>query len=468
MSVGFILLPKILWALYEMTYQMIDIVIYFNFEIGALGLILICTCILGATIYTVLKELASTPSVLMRPKAPKSGNRVFLEKMPFIWKRLNFSNKVTMRNLFRYKKRFYMTIIGILGCTALILTGFGIKDSVTSVIPNQFDNVFCYDLEITMKDSLNKEEKQKFMEEIRSYSQIEKLTEVYMTSAEVLNNELSEDVQIIVTKDDIELEGFININDVKTHNRVSLKENEICLTDKVAQLLEVNKGDNITIKDAEDNQTKIKISDIVENYVSHYVFMNSKTYEAIYKKDYEANVLLTKNTTLSNEDTDKLVSEIMNKKEVATITNITSTENSILDMMELLNYVVIILIVSAGLLAFVVLYNLANVNISERIRELATIKVLGFYDKEVYDYVTKETIILTIIGIVLGLGAGYLLNYYILGTCEINMLRFVKIIHPISYIYATGTTIIFTFIVNIVTYFSLKKIDMIESLKSIE
>ena len=203
MSVGFILLPKILWALYEMTYQMIDIVIYFNFEIGALGLILICACILGATIYTVLKELASTPSVLMRPKAPKSGNRVFLEKIPFIWKRLNFSNKVTMRNLFRYKKRFYMTIIGILGCTALILTGFGIKDSVTSVIPNQFDNVFCYDLEITMKDSLNKEEKQKFIEEISSYSQIEKLTEVYMTSAEVLNNELSENLQIKFTKDDI-------------------------------------------------------------------------------------------------------------------------------------------------------------------------------------------------------------------------------------------------------------------------
>lgn len=468
MCVGFVLLPKVLWALYGMMYQITDICISFRFSIAILGLILINICIVGATIYTALKELKNAPSVLMRPKAPKSGNRVFLEKFPFIWKKLNFSNKVTMRNLFRYKKRFYMTIIGILGCTALILTGFGIKDSVTKILPNQFDKVFCYDFQITLEESLTAEEKQNIINEINNDDKIEKIANVYMASGELINNSKSENVQIIVPESEETLKGIININDVKTHEGLTLKDNEICITDKVAQLLEVKKGDTIVLKNAEDIEKEIKVSDIVENYVSHYIFMNKTTYEQLYQEEYNSNVILTKNIELLEEETNLLATEIMNKKGVAALTNITSLANSIQDMMTLLNYVVIILIVSAGLLAFVVLYNLANVNISERIRELATIKVLGFYDKEVYTYVTKETVILTIIGIILGLGAGYLLNYYILGTCEINMLRFIKIVNPISYIYAAGITVIFTIIVNIATYFSLKKINMIESLKSIE
>lgn len=468
MCVGFVLLPKVLWALYGMMYQITDVCISFRFSIAILGLVLISVCIVGATIYTALKELKNTPSVLMRPKAPKSGNRVFLEKIPFIWKRLNFSNKVTVRNLFRYKKRFYMTIIGILGCTALILTGFGIKDSVSKILPNQFENVFCYDFQITLKDSLSQEEKAQIINEINNDTRIEKSAKTYMTSGELINNNKSEDVQIIVPEDELALEGIININDVKTHEKITLKDNEICITDKVAQLLEVKKGDTIVLKNADDIEKEIKISDIVENYVSHYIFMNKTTYEQLYQENYDSNVLLTKHVELTEEETNKLATEIMYRKEVSAVTNISSLADSIQDMMSLLNYVVVILIVAAGLLAFVVLYNLANVNISERIRELATIKVLGFYDKEVYTYVKKETIILTIIGIILGLGAGYLLNYYILGTCEINMLRFTKIVDPISYVYAAGITIIFTIIVNIATYFSLKKINMIESLKSIE
>lgn len=468
MCVGFVLLPKVLWALYGMMYQITDICISFRFSIAILGLVLISICIVGATIYTALKELKNTPSVLMRPKAPKSGNRVFLEKIPFIWKRLNFSNKVTVRNLFRYKKRFYMTIIGILGCTALILTGFGIKDSITKILPNQFENVFCYDFQITLKESLTDEEKQNIINEIKNDNRIEKNANVYMTSGELINNSNSENVQIIVPESKETLDGIININDVKTHERLALKDNEICITDKVSQLLEVKKGDTIVLKNADDIEKEIKVSDIVENYVSHYIFVNKTTYEQLYQEQYNSNVILTKNIELTEAETNQLATEIMNKKEVTALSNITSLANSIQDMMTLLNYVVVILIVSAGLLAFVVLYNLANVNISERIRELATIKVLGFYDKEVYTYVTKETVILTIIGIILGLGAGYLLNYYILGTCEINMLRFIKTVNPISYVYAAGITIIFTIIVNIATYFSLKKINMIESLKSIE
>ena len=468
MCVGFVILPKVIWMMYEMMYQITDISISFNLTYGGIGLILISVCIIGATIYTVLKELANTPAVLMRPKAPKMGNRVLLEKIPFIWKHLNFSQKVTVRNIFRYKKRFYMTIIGILGCTALILTGFGIKDSVKRIAPNQYEKVFQYDMQISLKDSLEDKQKQEYISKLEQKEEIQKVVQVYMTSGTVINGANSEDVQIIVPNDENELDGIININDVKKKEKISLQENEICLTDKAAQLLEVEEGDTIKLKDADENEIQIKISNIVENYVSHYVYMSKQTYENIYKKDYDTNVVLTKNIDLTTEEQDTLASDIMKQSEVASVTNIESMVEQIDDMMNLLNYVVIVLIVSAGLLAFVVLYNLSNVNISERIRELATIKVLGFYDKEVYEYVTRETVILTVIGIALGLIGGYFLNYYIMGTCEINILRFSKTINPISYVYAIILTVVFTVIVNIATYFALKKIDMIENLKTVE
>lgn len=470
MCVGFIILPEIIWMMYGMMYQMTDkILISFNWKYGGIGLILISICIIGATIYTTLKELVSTPSVLMRPKAPKGGNRVIMEKIPFIWKRLNFSQKVTVRNIFRYKKRFFMTIIGILGCTALILTGFGVKDSVKQIIPNQFENVFMYDMQISLKESLTEEKRQEFKNKLTQNSEIKKAVSIYMTSETAVNGDNEENVQIIVPENQDELDGIINIKDIKNKKQtIKLTENEICLTDKAAQLLGVKAGDTLILKDVDENEVNIKISNVVENYVSHYVYMTKETYKKLYNKDFKANVVFIQNVKLNDEEQDKLAKEIMNMSEVSGIVNMTSTMKSIDDMMNLLNYVVIVLIVSAGLLAFVVLYNLANVNISERIRELATIKVLGFYDKEVYDYIARETVILTIIGIALGLVAGYFLNYYLMGTCEINMLRFSKTIKPISYVYASLITIVFTLIVNIATYFALKKIDMIESLKSVE
>ena len=468
MTVGFILLPKIIWLMYGMMYEITDINIEFNIMYGSVGLILISLCIIGASVYTVIKELKTEPAVLMRPKTPKSGNRVILEKIPFIWKRLDFSKKVTVRNIFRYKKRFYMTIIGILGCTALILVGFGVKDSVTQIIPNQFEKVFTYDMQITLKDSLGDSQRESFIEELNKREEIEKIGRVYMTSGTIGKDENLEDIQIIIPKKQEELDGIIHINDIKDKSEIKIKENEICLTDKVAKLINVKVGDNIILKDSDETEVEIIVSNIVENYVQHYVFMTRETYEKYFEKEYKTNVILTKNKDLLKEEQDILTKAMINKVEVASVNNISSLTEMIEDMMSLLNYVVIVLIVSAGLLAFVVLYNLANVNISERIRELATIKVLGFYDKEVYNYVAKESIILTAIGIILGLVAGYFLNYYIIGTCEINMFRFPKVVHMISYVYAIMITVIFTIVVNIATYFSLKKIDMIESLKSIE
>jgi putative ABC transport system permease protein len=469
MSVGFALLPKIIWMMYQMMYQMTDTIhISFNLAIGGIGLALICVCIIGATIYAVLKELVQTPSALMRPKAPKMGKRVLLEKIPFIWKHLNFSKKVTVRNIFRYKKRFLMTIIGILGCTALIVVGFGIRDSIRCIMPNQFEKVFNYDMQIGLKNGLDESKKQEYITSLNEKTEIEKIVETYITSNTVINQDKEETAQIIVPKEQNDLDGIINLADVKTGQKVELQENEICLTDKAAELLGVKQGDSITLKDSDGNQRQVKISNIVENYVSHYIYMSKTTYENLYGETYSTNVLFTKNNNLSEEQEETLATEIMNQSEVASISRISTVMSMLDDTMKSLNYVVIILIVSAGLLAFVVLYNLSNVNISERIRELATIKVLGFYDKEVYLYVTRETVILTAIGIILGLIGGYFLNYFIIGTCEINILRFAKIVQPISYIYAAMITIGFTLIVNLVTYFALKKIDMIESLKSVE
>ena len=468
MSVGFALLPKIIWMMYGMMYQLPDIRVSFNLEFGGMGLILISICIVGATIYTVLKELKHEPAVLMRPKAPKSGNRVILEKIPFIWKKLNFNQKVTARNIFRYKKRFCMTVIGILGCTALILTGFGIKDSVQQIVPNHFEKIFVYDMQITVKDTVEQGEKEELAEYLEQKEEVEKIAKTYMTAGIAKLNGHSEDVHIVVPENMEKLEGLINIYDVTTKEKAKINEHEIGLSDKVAELLNVKIGDNIIIKNSDNIEVEVKISSIIENYVQHYVFMTKETYESLYNEKYEDNVILTKNINLTEENEENLTKEIMKKAEIASVTNMSEFEENIKETLELLNYVVLVLIISAGLLAFVVLYNLSNVNISERIRELATIKVLGFYDKEVYNYITKETIILTIIGIIFGLGFGYFLSTYILGTCEINMLRFPRIVHIISYVYAVFITIAFTIIVNIVTYFALKKIDMIESLKSIE
>ena len=415
MSVGFVLLPQIIWTMYQMMYQMTDnIHISFNIIIGGMGLLLICVCIIGATIYAVLKELVQTPSTLMRPKAPKMGKRVLLEKIPFIWKRLSFSQKVTVRNIFRYKKRFLMTIIGILGCTALIVVGFGVRDSIRCIMPNQFEKVFNYDMQIGLKNGLEDEQKQKYIISLQEKTELEKVVETYMTSNIAKNQENEEDVQIIVPKEPKDLDEVINLTDVKTGEKVQLEENAICLTDKVAELLNVKQGDTITLKDSKDKERQVKISNIVENYVYHYVYMSRITYENLYGENYNTNILFTKNNNLSEEQETNLATEIMNQSEVASISRNSSIMNLLDDTMKSLNYVVIILIVSAGLLAFVVLYNLSNVNISERIRELATIKVLGFYDKEVYSYVTRETVILTAIGIVLGLIGGYFLNYFII------------------------------------------------------
>lgn len=468
MCIGFVILPTIIWKMYMMMYQMTDVVLEFNWLYGGIGLCLILVCIVGATIYSIQKELQETPATLMRPKAPKMGKRVLLEKIPFIWKRLSFSRKVTVRNIFRYKKRVLMTIIGIMGCTSLILAGFGLKDSISAIMPSQYGRVFNYDMQINLKDGLTDDQIKSYMENLAKRDDVVKVAETYLTSTTVENGSLDEDAQIIVPKENEGLKDLITIYDKKTKQPINLNNDEICLTDKAAQLLNVSVGDTVKLKDSDGNVVEAKIGNIVENYINHYVYMSKELYQKTYKTDYKTNVILLKGNNLSVEQVENMSKEFMEENEVSSVSAMSTLTEMINNMLKSLNFVVIVLIVTAGMLAFVVLYNLSNINISERIRELATIKVLGFYDKEVYNYISRETVILTIIGILLGLVGGYFLNYFIITTCEINMLRFVKVIHPISYIYSICITVGFTLIVNVVTYFALKKIDMIESLKSVE
>lgn len=468
MNIGFQLLPRIVISLYQMMYPYVtNAVIEFNIYYACIGLGLISICIIGATIYAVQKELFSTPAQLMRPKAPKAGKRVLLEKIPFIWKHLNFTQKVTFRNMFRYKKRFIMTIVGISGCTALILVGFGIKDSISQIMHFQYGEVYQYNALVSLKSNLKSAEIESIKKELVDMDEITSVTETYIGSATVIKGDKEKDVQIVVQNDSKELTTAITLKDRKTREKLELDDNSIFITDKVAELLGIKVGDKIELEDSKHNKVNVIVGKIVEQYLEHYIYMSKELYENTFSKEYKANVLYV-NYTNTNIDEDKLTAKILEDNKVSTVIGTTKMIASVDDMLQSLNSVVYILIVSAGLLAFVVLYNLANININERIRELATIKVLGFYDKEVFDYVSREVVFLTIIGIFLGLIGGFFLTNFIISTCEIEVLRFPRTIGMMSYVYSALITIVFTIIVNFATYFVLKKIDMIESLKSVE
>jgi len=461
--------PYVIITMYQMMYDITDIVIEINKYYMFLGIGLITACIVGATIYTANKELQSTPAEMMRPKSPKPGKRVLLEKIPFIWSKLSFTQKVTVRNMFRYKKKFLMTVVGICGCTALIVAGFGLKDSISGIMDFQYVDIYDYDMMIGLKSTLTNEEKETLIKDLENKDKIEKCIVTYMFAENVKHDNYKQESQIMVIKDTQTIDEIIKLKSLKTEEKLELNENEVIITDKLSQLLNVKVGDEIKIENQDEEEVSVKISGITEHYISHYVYMTDNLYKKLYGEDVKTNVLFTKYVEFLDEESEKALSkELLLNSKIASITLTSYLITTMDETLSAMNFVVYVLIISAGLLAFIVLYNLSNINISERIRELATIKVLGFYDKEVYDYVTREIVLLTIIGIIFGLVFGYILNSFILGTCEIGILRFRKTVLPQSYIIASVITIIFTTIINFITYFTLKKVDMIESLKSVE
>lgn len=472
MCVGFKLLPKIITMMYQMMYTISNAECPFRLDIGITGLVFALVCTIGATIYTCIKELIEKPAILMLPKAPKPGKRILLERITFIWNRMKFTNKVTARNLFRYKKKFLMTVIGVAGCTSLIIAGFGIRNAIGNMIPDQFGEIFKYEGTVSLKDDLNQDAIVNEENEIKDIEKVSKTLTCYMTAVETTQMESTQTINLMVTDRIDELKDFVSLrarNNKK--NEYTLSNDSVIISEKLAKLLNANVGDKITIKDTDDIEKTVTVGNITENYIYHYMYMSSNLYNSIYgENEYKPNTILIKEEqeiTLDEEDNiGKII--LADESNVVGVTFLSSTKDIFSMVMDKMQLVVYILIIAAGLLAFAVLYNLSNVNISERIRELATIKVLGFYNKEVFNYVAKETRILTVIGILLGLLGGYFLAMYAVKTCELDMLMFDYNIGIMSFIYGVVITIVFAEIVNIAVNRTLKKISMIESLKSID
>lgn len=455
---GIVIIPSLIFNIYKILFDVPNFYIGLNLDITLIAFLLSFICVCGTTVWTVSKILREKPSELMRPKAPKSGKRVFLERISFVWNKINFSNKVTIRNLFRYKKRVIVTIVGIAGCCGLMLCGFGIKDSITDIAVRQYGEIFKFDAMVYV-DKLSSER----YNEIFNNSIITDTIQTNNLKASVLDT----DVNLFIARDNEELEKVVNLFNYKTKKKINLSEGKVVITEKLAALKNLKIGDKISIVDVNNKKYQYEISDITANYFEHFIYMDQDTYEES-GGEFVSNVVYLNTKKLSNKNKAIFSEELLKNDEVLNVSYTDSLIEIITNMLNSLDEVVLILIVLAAALSFVVLYNLSNINIMERKREIATLKVLGFYNKEVDNYITKENIILTIIGIVLGLGFGYLLTNIIITTVEIEKARFLKRVCFNSYIYAASMSFIFTFIVNIVTHFSLKRIDMIESLKSVE
>lgn len=450
-------IPSIIYGMYSLMYTLGDFVNGFDLTSALLGSLIAIGCILLSTYLAVKKSLKEVPAELLRPKSPVAGKRVLLERIPFIWKHLSFSRKVTVRNVFRYKKRFLMTIFGIAGCTGLIIAGFGLKDCITDMVPNQYEKIFSYDLEITFnKDSKSLD---KDYEEISKFKEIKETLKVNKEAIDIINKDTNQSVQLIIPFDNYE--DFIKIQDRKTEKEYTL-DDKVYVSEKLYKLLKLKENDTLKIK-LDDKEYITKVGGSTENYIMHYIYMSKKLYNS---DSY--NTMFVKVDNL-NEETRKDLSKRLKEYDSVSKLTYNSLSRTVFDeAMENFGQVSGVLIVSAGLLAFVVLYNLSSINISERKRELASIKVLGFYDNEVYNYIGRENKILTFIGMLLGCFVGYALTMYIIKTCELDITMFCPKISIYSYIYSLGITLVFTILVDITTYFSLKHIKMVESLKSVE
>lgn len=452
---GIFIIPTMINNIYKILFDLPKFYYGLNLIPTLIGFFFSAVCICGVTLFTVLKVLKEKPAELLRPKSPKAGKRILIEKSK-IWKKISFSNKITIRNLVRYKKRVIITILSITGCCALMLCGFGIKDSIADLPTKQYEYIIQEDATIILNnvdynqanDILNKKE-------------IKDNTKIMNINGTIDNYDINIDIL------DDNYGNFINFYDVNNKEKVSLEDDSVIISDKLASLLKVKKGDSITFYDSSLNEYTYKISAVCEYYISHYVYMSKNTYEKTNNK-YYVNCAYLNLIDLNETQKNALQIELLENENVLNLSYVSSIISSANDMLKTLNKVVIILIVLSAMLSFVVLYNLSSINIQERKREIATLKVLGFYPKEVDHYITTENIILTIFGIILGLIFGYFFTNIVVSTVEIEYVRFIHKIKIFSYVYSALMSIIFTLIVNFITHFSLKNINMIESLKSVE
>lgn len=468
--VGEKILPFIIIYAYMILYKHLPAILvpyHMSYALQASGIAVACTLI--ATIASCYKELAAEPAELMRPAAPKQGKRILLERIGIIWKHLNFTWKSTVRNLIRYKKRFFMTIFGIGGCMALMVVGFGLKDCIYEIVSLQYEKVQFYDAATYMSDDISEENRQQLHDYLDQNADIKETIEARMQKTDVKSASGKKTLYLMVPSDNEKIEDFLSFHSRTNKDEVySLKKDEVILTEKMASLLNVKVGDELTIEDEDRGDQKVTVGAICENYMSHYLYLSPEKYEELYGVPAEYNTIIYSVKDGKDDQIEKIGTKLLSMDGVLNVSYTSSIEGRLDDMLRSLNLVIVVLIVSAGMLAFVVLYNLNNINITERQRELATLKVLGFYDGEVASYVYRENILLTIIGSVVGMVLGNLLHRYIILTVEVEEAMFGRQIHWQSYLYSFLFTVAFSLFVNWVMFYKLKKIDMVESLKSVE
>lgn len=457
------LFPTVIWYVYGIMYSMQNLVYVFDWRLAAVSLTAALLCSIGVTWYTCHHELALVAAELMRPKAPKAGKRVFMEYLPFIWKRLKFLQKVSIRNVVRYKKRFFMMIIGISGCTALLVTGFGVKDSVADVAKMQYGEIQLYDMSISFsnpQESADNVFAEKAEELKGTYALASEKTMDLVVDGNVKS------VNMIIPEKEEGLGEFIDLHTEKGEALSYPGENEVVITNSLAEEFGLNVGEEIILRDDNLKEIRVKISGVAQNFVYNYVYLNCDTYEKQLGEMPEF-----KNVYLNfPEETDvhMAAAAFMKMDDVTSATVSEDVKERFDSMMASLDSVVILIIACAAVLAFIVLYNLTNINITERIREIATIKVLGFYKKETSSYVFRENIVLTGIGGIIGLGLGVLLHRFVMSQVKIDMVSFAVQIKPISYVYSLLFTFLFAMIINSVMSVKLEKINMAESLKSVD
>lgn len=466
--IGEKLFPWVIMNAYGMLYLGLpEYLTPLNWEQGLLAILTSIACTGLATLFSCWREMRAKPSELMRPEPPKNGRRVLLERVTILWKHLSFTQKSTVRNLFRYKKRFFMTVIGIGGCMGLMLVGFGLQDSITAIAKNQFVELFTYQAAVVV-NSESKEQKDALREQAEMFDGMGSTLEMFAQNVELTAGDESMSAIMEVPQDPSVVDQFFTFRDRRSKESYEFSEDGIAISEKTAKMLGVSVGDTIKVGEENKEGREVTISIIIENYVEHYIFMAPSLYESVWQETPDYNQILMKYEDTSDRYEENLGQMMIEQDGVVGVTFVSDLEAEIDDMLQALNIVIVVLIVSAGLLAFVVLYNLNNINITERKRELATLKVLGFYDMEVAEYVYRENVILTILGILAGAGIGLALHQYIIHTVEVDMMMFGRTVFPRSYLFSGLLTLVFSLFVNYMMYYRLKKIDMIESLKSVE
>ena len=463
--IGYILFPKMIFTAYQIMYQVPDIELRAYPGISVFSVLAAVACTTLATLWACLATLRETPASLMRPRTPKAGKRVFLEYIRPLWKRMSFTHKVTARNLFRYQKRFWMTVIGIGGCTALIIAGFGMRSSLLFTMSRQYDELFHYSAQVTLADNALPEERAAVEDFLEHDSRVVNYIPCAASSATVVTPSYSTTAYVEVMASD-EIGKVVDLFDYKSGEPITMGDDGVYINQKLSELLGVKIGDTFFLDG--EGRGDVTVAGIYEHYTGHFIYMTPTYYENALHAGSEPNAYLMNFTSDDTDTCNAIFEKLLDLSGVATTSRMRDTQDTYMHSMERVDFVVVIIILAAAALAMVVLFNLSNINITERQRELATIKLLGFYDREVSAYVYRENIVLTVFGILIGCFMGHWLHIYLVRSTEIDLMMFGRQTKATAYLYAAILTTIFSFLVNVLAHFRMKKIDMVESLKSAE